>query len=225
MLVHFALLLRGLDMRNEHDRARIPESLQDLAFESAEDLTYVVVICEERVAPGLAAKIARRIEAGIPGVTVLGVHDELVALTDVADRADVAHEAVRLWAAGKRRAGGRQFPLPRQIVGAQRGKQSMKLYAWREVVSWVREVIGVDPEDGLGFLSDRQIYEVNARVAQVLPAEGEVVFSVRRTAVRTERVGIQHGFDKFMSSSSALLDDNEAVLQDCDARRKASVVA
>lgn len=224
MLVQLALLLHGLDMRDENHRARIPEQLHDLAFESAEDLTYVVVICEDRDAVPLAAQIARRIEAALVGVTVVSVHDELVALTDIALRTDVAHEAVRLWASGRRRASGRQFPRPRQVVGVQRGKNSMKLYAWREVVSWVREVIGLDPEDGLGFLTDRQIAEVNARVAQVMPTPGEfVIRRVTTDSVRTERVETQQRFTSFMSTSTAVLADDEGVLEQCSARRKAIV--
>src|SRR4051812_8441543 len=109
MLVRFALLLRGLDMRTADDRARIPEHLQDLAFEASEELTYVVVICEDQEAARVATDIARRIERSLLGVSVIAVHDELVSLSDVADRADVAHEAVRMWAAGKRRATGRAF--------------------------------------------------------------------------------------------------------------------
>ncbi|MGL5823912.1 MAG: hypothetical protein ACRCYU_03595 [Nocardioides sp.] len=219
MPVQFSLLLHGLDMRDENHRARIPESLGDIAFESVEDLTYVVVICEGREAAHLAAQIARRVESALPNVTVVGVHDELVALTDVAVRTDVAHEAVRLWAAGKRRASGRQFPRPRQVVGVQRGRNSTKLYAWREVVSWVREVLSLDPEDGLGFLSDRQIAEVNARVSQVMPAAGEVVIRrVTSAAVRTERVANQYGL-----RSDALLSSSRARSGECVGRPKAMV--
>lgn len=212
MLVQFALLLHGLDLRDEAHRARIPEQLHDLTFEAAEDLTYVVVICEDRDAPRLAAQIARRVEAALVGVTVVGVHDELVALADIAVRTDVAHEAVRLWAAGKRRAEGLQFPRPRQVIGVQRGKKSTKLYAWREVVSWVRQVIGIDPEDGLGFLSDRQIAEVNAGVAQVMPADGEIVIrrEVRRDVLAV-RSGPQRPFNQEFSIS-AVLEENEVVI-------------
>lgn len=207
MLVRFALLLRGLDMRSADDRARIPEHLQDLAFEASEELTYVVVICDDREAARVATDIARRIERSLVGVSVIAVHDELVSLSDVADRAEVAHEAVRMWAAGKRRATGRAFPLPRQIVGADRASRSMKLYAWREVVSWIREVVQLDPEDGMGFLTDAQIAEVNACMARLMPVEGETVIRhVQAASVRTVRAESDLRFETFMASGAVLTE-------------------
>ena len=206
MLVRLALLLHGIDLRDPSDRARVPEQLHDLAFEASEGLTYVVLHCDDREAPRVAAQVARRIERALEGVTVVGVYDELVSLTDVAVRAEVAHESVRLWAAGKRRAGGRPFPHPRQVVGAQRGRNSTKLYMWREVVGWIREVIHLDPDEGVQFLTDRQLAEVNARVAQVMPAPGETVIGrVYAAGVRTKRVGSSLRFEQFMAESAVVL--------------------
>src|SRR6266545_2811821 len=93
------------------------------------------------------------------------VHDELVSVSDIAARAGVAAEAARLWAAGKRRASLRPFPAPRQVVGRGSGGKSMSLYTWREVVSWIRDVIGIDPDEGIDYLNEAEHAYLNAELA------------------------------------------------------------
>ncbi|GCD91206.1 hypothetical protein [Nocardioides sp. LS1] len=184
MLVRFVLLLRGIDLRDADARAAIPEELDDLDFEACEEISSVVIYCEDHLAPIEAVRVARRIERYLPGVEVVEVHDELVALGDIAVRTGMKHEAVRLWAAGKRRAGGTPFPGPRQIVAAERGR-SMKLYAWREVVSWIRQIIKVDPEHGVCFLSDVQIHEINACLSKVTSPSQSVLVG-GRVSIKTQ---------------------------------------
>jgi hypothetical protein len=41
----------------------------------------------------------------------------------------------------------------------------MSLYAWREVVSWIREVIGIDPDEDIEYLDDAQIASLNVELA------------------------------------------------------------
>ena len=103
----------------------------------------------------------------MPGVFVAEVHDELVSISDIAARAGVAHEAVRLWAVGKRRASLRPFPAPHQVVGADSGGKTMSLYARREVVSWIREILGTDPDEGIEYLTDNELASLNAQLAAV----------------------------------------------------------
>jgi hypothetical protein len=103
----------------------------------------------------------------MPGVSVAEAHDELVSMSDIATRASVAHEAVRLWATGKRRSSIRSFPIPRQVVGNGSGGKTMNLYAWREVVCWIREVLGTDPDEGIDYLSDTEYAHLNAELAAI----------------------------------------------------------
>lgn len=158
------LHVRGIDLRDVAAYERIPEDLLDLDWKAAGAVSLAVVYVDGPDAVSEAIEAARRIQKHLSGVTVVGVHDELVTLGDVAVRCSVADEAVRLWAAGKRRASGRAFPGPRQVVSASAGK-STSLYAWREVVSWVREVVRVDPDEGIDYLDDAGIAEVNAEIA------------------------------------------------------------
>lgn len=88
-----------------------------------------------------------------------------MSVSDIAARCDVAPEAVRRWAAGKRRTALRPFPPAREVIGSNSGRKSMKIYAWAEVVSWVREVVGIDPDEGISYLDARQFAHLNAELA------------------------------------------------------------
>lgn len=55
----------------------------------------------------------------------------IVSLADIADRAGVSREAVRLWAAGQRGPGG--FPDP--VVFSQRTGE--KGWDWHQVAAWL----------------------------------------------------------------------------------------
>ena len=81
--------------------------------------------------------------------------------------AGAAAEAARLWAARKRRASLRPFPAPRQVVGVGSGGKAMDLYAWREVLAWIRQVLGTDPDEGIQYLSDKQLADLNAELASI----------------------------------------------------------
>ena len=88
-------------------------------------------------------------------------------MSDIAARAGVAPEAVRLWAARKRRASLRPFPAPHQVVGTGSGGKPMSLYAWREILSWIREILGTDPDEGIEYLSDTQLADLNVDIAAI----------------------------------------------------------
>jgi hypothetical protein len=165
MTVKVPLRLRGLDLRDADAYARIDPDLAELSWEANGGVSLAVVYSDDRFPAPAATDWARRIAKLMPGVDVAEVHDELVGVSDIAARAGVAAEAARLWAAGKRRASLRPFPAPRQVVGSGSGGKSMSLYAWREVVSWIRDVVGIDPDDGIEYLNDAQHADLNAELA------------------------------------------------------------
>jgi len=169
MAVKIPLRLRGIDLRDLDACDRIPPDLADLSWEAHGGVSLTVLYSDEpaAVAMGEAAEWTRRIVQLIPGVSVVGVHDELVSVSDIAARAGVGPEAARLWATGKRRSSIRAFPAPHQVVGNGSGGKTMSLYAWREVVSWIREVIGTDPDEDIEYLTDAQDAELNAALSTV----------------------------------------------------------
>jgi hypothetical protein len=169
MTVKIPLRLHGIDLRDPTAYDRIDPGLSDLFWMSNGAVSLAVVLDEEGLTQATAAVAngACRIAKLMPGVFVAEVYDELVSLSDIAARTGVAHEAVRLWALGKRRTSLRPFPTPRQVVSSGPSGRAMALYAWREVASWVREVLGTDPDEGIEYLDDRSIADLNVELAAI----------------------------------------------------------
>jgi hypothetical protein len=163
MTVKIALRLSGLDLREPSAYERLENlDLGDLFFEANDGVSLAVLFTDDVDPEWVVTDAARRIAKLLPGVTVAAVHDELVSTADIAARCTVAPEAVRLWAAGKRRSTLRRFPAPRQVVGAASGGKTMSLWAWRDVLDWVREVIGIDPDEDVTYLDDTALACLNA---------------------------------------------------------------
>jgi hypothetical protein len=169
MTVKIPLRLQGIDLRATEAYDRIPTELEELFWMANGGVSLAIVYSaeQESVAAADAADWARRIAKHMPGVLAAEVHDELVSVSDIAARACVAPEAVRLWAVGKRRASLRPFPAPRQVVGTGSGGKSMSLYAWREVLLWIREILDTDPDEDIEYLSDVQLADLNAQLATI----------------------------------------------------------
>jgi hypothetical protein len=172
MTVKIPLRLRGLDLRDAEAYDRIDPDLAELSWEANGGVSLAVYYSDDPspVAVESATDWARRIAKLMPGVCVADVHDELVSIADIAARCGVAAEAARLWATCQRRASLRPFPAPRQVVGSGSGGKTMSLYAWREAVSWIREIIGTDPDEGIEYLSDAQHARLNAELADIITA-------------------------------------------------------
>lgn len=167
MTVKIPLRLRGLDLRDADAYARVDPELAELSWDANGGVSLAVVYSDDQSPVDASAEWARRIAKLMPGVDVAEVYDELVSISDIAARAGVAAEAARLWAGGKRRASVRPFPAPRQLVRSGSGGKSMSLYAWREVVSWIRDVIGINPDEDIDYLDDAQHAYLNAELADI----------------------------------------------------------
>ena len=188
MTVKITLLLRGLDFRGDAAYDQIPDDLAELSFEAHGGASLAVIYTDGNRPVAEAAGWGRRIRDLVPAVTAVYAHDELVSIPDIAARCDVAAEAVRLWAAGKRRASLRPFPAPRQVVGNGSGGKTMSLFAWREVLSWVREIIHIDPDKGISYLDDRQYAELAAALAGLSDSAGTSLSGWRHISLATQPV-------------------------------------
>ncbi len=164
MTTQVHLTVEGIDIGSPTTRAAIEGSdLVDLAWTSNLGLLTVTCFVEHGQHPVADALDWARCITKTTGGRVPRAFDELVATAEIAARCDVTTEAVRLWTSGRRRTGS-PFPLPRQQVAIGQAR-TMRLYAWRDVVAWVRQTLGVDPEDGDGFLSDRQLADLDNDLA------------------------------------------------------------
>ncbi|MGX7678281.1 hypothetical protein ACSMXN_05230 [Jatrophihabitans sp. DSM 45814] len=164
MYTKISLRLSGIDLRDPDAYSLVPEELSDLGFEANGGVSSAVFVAEDDASPiGAALDAARCIAKHMRGVVVTEVYDELVSTADIAARCEVGAEAVRLWVTGQRRRASRPFPAPRQVVGS--GSKPMSLWAWRDVLAWTREVIGLDPDEDVTYLDDSQLAELNAELA------------------------------------------------------------
>jgi hypothetical protein len=193
MTVKIPLRLAGVDLRDTAAYECVPDGLAELSFEAVGGVSLAVVYASESDPVAEAATWAHLIAELMPGVTVAEAYDELVSVSDISARCGVAAEAARLWAAGKRRASLRQFPGPRQVVGAGSGGKTMSLYAWRDVLAWAREVIGIDPDEGIDYLGDRQYVRLNAEIVNLTSAGADTWQGWDRLGQATQRVTASMG--------------------------------
>lgn len=196
MFTKIALRLSGIDLRDPEAYSRIPEDLSYLGFEANGGVSSAVFATDDARPIGSALDAARCIAKHIPGAHAVDVYDELVSTADIAVRCEVGAEAVRLWVNGRRRSAQRTFPPPRQVIG--HGAKPMSLWAWRDVLAWTREVVGIDADEDVTYLDDAQVAELNAELAgcsassatsEWRPLESSTVSVV---TVRTETVRVSN---------------------------------
>lgn len=160
------LQVRGIDLDDLETLEAIGQHLADLGWESAGGVVTAMLYTESSNPHDAALDAASSIEKVVPGSTVLRVDDRLVSTSDIADQLGITREAVRLWSAGQRRTTMLPFPAPRAVVS--QGRTMMKLWAWAEVVEWLRTEYQLDPEPGISYLSASDTARLNADLAQIV---------------------------------------------------------
>jgi hypothetical protein len=91
-------------------------------------------------APGPAAAVSQLVESvskAVPAAVPLRVDQDLVSVSDIAQRIGRTRESVRLLVAGKRGPG--RFPPPIGVVG-----DGIRVWPWSVVLEWSDEVLDVD---------------------------------------------------------------------------------
>ena len=102
-----------------------------------------------------ALRIAAALQEVLPGARVVRWHEDFVGYSEIAQRAGVSREAVRLWAKSMR--GPQDFPAARGYVGA--GDRRSPLWTWAAVATWLGENDVF--EDQYTYPSERQVAEIN----------------------------------------------------------------
>lgn len=147
MAVKIALRLRGLDLRDIETYNRILPELSDLSWEHNGNASLAVIITDDSDPVAVAISRVHQITDLMAEVRVLEVYEELVNISEIATRTGMTERHVKSLAAGA------TF-FPSRIARSS-------LYSWREVVAWVRETIGIDPDEGINYLTDSQHTELN----------------------------------------------------------------
>lgn len=202
METSIVLNVEGIKLDDIEVLVAISERFDDLAWFSHDGHVTATVFTDADNPVAHAAHLATRIAEHVPGARVTSADEQLVSIGDVADRAKVTPEAIRLWAAGKRRA-KTPFPRPRGLIS--QGRTQMKVWAWGEVHAWLRAEYKIPVEPGLTYLDARELAKLNAILAGVMV---EPVKSGR--AGSWQRVGVDQSFDRVLHRIDDHLDADDA---------------
>lgn len=129
----FSLIVDGIDVLDpDHDSRLAAADAEDAMVFESDGVTYVAFY-RDRPAPRQAAMDAiESLERAYPGnVLVHRVDPDLVATTEIADRAGMSRETVRLYVAGKRGPG--VFPAPEGVIG-----KGQRVWRWADVFAWLQ---------------------------------------------------------------------------------------
>lgn len=156
------LVIDGVDLNNAPTGQRVSEHLSDMSWGSSNGIATVSTLGDFKDTVSTALTMRRRIQHQLPHARIVRVFEDFVTTAEIALRAGVSREAVRLWAKAER--GSVKFPAFHQIVGA--GKNPSPIWKWAHVSAWLDAHGGLG--DGVIYPSDAEIAEINAHLSGVL---------------------------------------------------------
>jgi predicted DNA-binding transcriptional regulator AlpA len=128
-----------------------------------------------REAPTFGEAVRSAIEQveSVPGLRVVRVEpDDLVTMSEIAERLGRSRESVRLLISGARGSGG--FPPPVSHLKAR-----SRLWRWSEVAAWAkRQGQEVDPSAASAIAAINAALTLRETVGDLAPAERELVSSL-----------------------------------------------
>ena len=144
----------------------------DATFGQVDDVGYADFV---REAPTFAAAVRSAIEQveSAPGLRVVRVEpDDLVTMSEIAQRLGRSRESIRLLISGARGLGG--FPPPFSHLKAR-----SRLWRWSEVAAWAkRRDQRVDPGAAAAIAAINAALTLRDTAAELAPAERELVSSL-----------------------------------------------
>ncbi|MET8616142.1 hypothetical protein [Streptomyces misionensis] len=159
MKTHIPLIVRNISLDDDATVEQLALSLSDFGWHETGGQVIATFYTMSADPVAAAAAAAFSIKRALPQARVERVDEQFVSLADIAARAGLTHEAVRLWATGKRRAAGEPFPAPRAEVG--QGRTATKIWAWPEVLTWLKAHYFLDLEPDTAYLTAEQVARLN----------------------------------------------------------------
>lgn len=187
MSIKVVLSVQGVDLNDDQTLVTLAEHLDDLGWGSVDGQVTATVYIDDADTVAAVIQSADAIRTCFPNAAVTRVDDQLVAISDIADRLQVSREAVRLWVTGQRRKVDPPFPASRGTVS--HGRNPMKVWAWPDVLDWLRAQYHLDPEPGVHYAPGRDIAEIN--VALCDRSGGHATASLSRA--RNDGLGAEEG--------------------------------
>lgn len=164
METKIVLSIQNVDLGDDKTLATLAQHLDDLGWDSVEGQVTATFYTDEPDVVGAALDVVHCIEKYLADATVVRVDEQLVAVSDIADRVGLSSEGVRLWTTGQRRKMGPPFPAPRGQIS--QGRTSMKVWVWADVINWLRSQYKLDPEPGVRYPSDHEVAHLNAAMSR-----------------------------------------------------------
>jgi predicted DNA-binding transcriptional regulator AlpA len=168
----FSLVIAG----NLDDEAALDALFEvgcnDATFGQVDDVGYADFV---REAPTFAKAVRSAIEQveSVPGLRVVRVEpDDLVTMSEIAQRLGRSRESIRLLISGVRGPGG--FPPPFSHLKAR-----SRLWRWSEVAAWAKRYDQrVDPGAAAAIAAINAALTLRDTAAELAPAERELVSSL-----------------------------------------------
>lgn len=158
------LCVDGVDLDSEADLVAIGEHLSDWSWTAIDEQVVVSLTATGNPVDEVRGVVAA-LKRVLPNACVTRWYEDLVGYSEIAQRAGVTREAVRLWATGQR--GSQDFPVAHGAVGA--GDRRSPVWPWSVVAAWLSENdVYVDP---YVYPAQRQVAEINWVLAQQLDRE------------------------------------------------------
>lgn len=136
----FTLIVDGPDLQDESAIAALYEAgCDDASVGRVGQIQYLDFTREADSFPDAVASAIENIENAIPEARVVYMEpDDLVTISDIAERARRTRESVRLLISGERGPGG--FPPP-----ATHFRSRQRMWRWQRVAAWLAKELG-DPQ-------------------------------------------------------------------------------
>lgn len=160
-MIEIELVVAGIDITDPRVDAVLDEHGSGVLWGQTDGITTATVFAAspahvEQAVEALYVMLAEH----LPNATVVRVFDDLVGVSDIAQRAGLSREAVRLWSTGQRQDGS--FPAPVGHLGA--GSKQVAVWRWCEVNAWLTDrSLG----DGVARPSSLQAVRLDARLAEL----------------------------------------------------------
>lgn len=140
MTVHrFSLLIHGIDVLSDDDfDALYAAGCNDALFGVRQGMQFAEFARREDTLAAAVGSAISQVESAVPGARVMRVEpDDLVTLTEIAQRVGRTKESVRLLSEGRRGPGG--FPTPIAWIAARQ-----RVWQWSDIATWFAERLGKD---------------------------------------------------------------------------------
>lgn len=131
------VLFRALDLGDPEVLEALFNALPQAVPAEIDGSTTVLAKIEAADAEAAAFTLADRVTNAVPVAVPVRVDQDLVAISDIAERIGRSRESVRLLVEGKRGPGS--FPAPVGVVG-----DSIRVWPWAVVVEWCNMELGKD---------------------------------------------------------------------------------